>query len=261
MQPSSHQNSLTLCYGITAARIISPQVKKPKKHCGSLRSRHLRRMEQWRRCCSPRQWYFRRSNPASKYLRTGTQHNAKSESFQIIMFLYPFKTQFLHTEMDRLRVSEALIGETFLSDANYRKTDSNPRVFFGEISTQDFTIERIENKNRLIQFCTGEIRGSENEIYILLQLGAWQHRRIFLLFLILIMACLGMLVNHLIIYKALYPQNLAAWLLLATIFGLFTLLYSKAKTFKKQSNSTLEYFCNLWKAKTIDPKNVPLVFR
>ena len=177
------------------------------------------------------------------------------------MFLYPFKTQFLKTALTRKQVSDKLIQQTFLSDADYKKTDNQPRIFFGEVSEQDFTLETITQQKSLANFCTGEIRGSENEIYILLQLGAWQHRRIFLLFALLIMACLIFLANHLILYKALYPQTLAAWLLLGTFFALFATLYSKAKKFHSGTEETMAHFSALWEAQPIDKKEVPLIFQ
>jgi hypothetical protein len=177
------------------------------------------------------------------------------------MFLYPFKTQFLKTELNRNQVADILTTQTFLSDANFKKTDSNPRAFYGEISNQDFTLETIEDKQRLVNFCTGEIRGSENEVYILLQLGAWQHRRIFLLFLILILSCTVLLAKHLWLFQSFYPQNFAAWLLLLTNIALFIALYVKAKNFHARLKSTIDFFSQLWLAKTINPTEVPHLFR
>jgi hypothetical protein len=181
--------------------------------------------------------------------------------YNIPMFLYPFKTQFLKTELNRNQVADILTTQTFLSDANFKKTDSNPRAFYGEISNQDFTLETIEDKQRLVNFCTGEIRGSENEVYILLQLGAWQHRRIFLLFLILILSCTVLLAKHLWLFQNFYPQNFAAWLLLLTNIALFVALYVKAKNFHARLKSTTEFFCQLWSAKAIHQTEVPQLFR
>jgi len=177
------------------------------------------------------------------------------------MFLYPFKTQFLKTELNRNQVADILTTQTFLSDANFKKTDSNPRAFYGEISNQDFTLETIEDKQRFVNFCTGEIRGSENEVYILLQLGAWQHRRIFLLFLILILSCTVLLAKHLWLFQNFYPQNFAAWLLLLTNIALFIALYVKAKNFHARLKSTTDFFSQLWSAKAIHQTEVPQLFR
>jgi hypothetical protein len=198
-------------------------------------------------------------------LQTLLDRNEKSFTqptyYNIPMFLYPFKTQFLKTELNRNQVADILTTQTFLSDANFKKTDSNPRAFYGEISNQDFTLETIEDKQRLVNFCTGEIRGSENEVYILLQLGAWQHRRIFLLFLILILSCTVLLAKHLWLFQNFYPQNFAAWLLLLTNIALFVALYVKAKNFHARLKSTTEFFCQLWSAKAIHQTEVPQLFR
>ena len=177
------------------------------------------------------------------------------------MILYPFKTQFLKTNLTRNQVSAQLIQETFLSDADYKKSNEQTISFFGEVSDQDFTLETITQDKPLVNFCTGEIRGSENEIYILLQLGAWQHRRIFLLFALLILACLTFLTNHLVLYKALYPQTLAAWILLGTFIALLTTLITKAKKFHQHTQTTIDHFCTLWQAQAISKDEVPLIFQ
>ena len=60
------------------------------------------------------------------------------------MILYPFKTQFLKTNLTRNQVSAQLIQETFLSDADYKKSNEQTISFFGEVSDQDFTLETVE---------------------------------------------------------------------------------------------------------------------
>lgn len=177
------------------------------------------------------------------------------------MFLYPFHTQFLKTSLNRQQVVEKLTAETFLSDADYVKSDQQPRNFYGDISQQDFTLETIANNKPLVNFFTGEIRGSENEIYVLVQLGAWQHRRIFLLFVLLILACFTFVVNHLITFKSPYPQNLAAWLLLGTALALGTVFYTKAKQFNNNKHSSIKHLCERINAEAIPTESVPLIFR
>ena len=165
------------------------------------------------------------------------------------MILYPFKTQFLKTNLTRNQVSAQLIQETFLSDADYKKSNEQTISFFGEVSDQDFTLETITQDKPLVNFCTGEI------------LGAWQHRRIFLLFALLILACLTFLTNHLVLYKALYPQTLAAWILLGTFIALLTTLITKAKKFHQHTQPTIDHFCTLWQAQAISKDEVPLIFQ
>lgn len=177
------------------------------------------------------------------------------------MLFYPFKSQFLKTSLNRNQVAENLVDQTFLSDAEFKRTNDQPRLFYGEVSSQDFTLETIAQNKALVNFCTGEIRGSENEIYVLIQLGAWQHRRIFLLFVLLILACFVFLINHLVLFKAIYPQTIPAWLLLMTLVALFTTLYTKARSFQRSKASTIAHFCTLWKAEPVTKNQVPLIFR
>ena len=177
------------------------------------------------------------------------------------MLFYPFQSQFLKTALNRNEVAENLVAQTFLSDAEFKRTSDQPRLFYGEVSSQDFTLETIAQNKGLVNFCTGEIRGSENEIYILIQLGSWQHRRIFLLFMLLILACFVFLINHLVLFKAFYPQTLPAWLLLMTLTSLFITLYIKARNFQRNLASTIAHFCTLWKAEAVSKNHVPLIFR
>lgn len=163
--------------------------------------------------------------------------------------------------MNRSAVSDSLTKNTFLTDLNFKKVEGQQIIFFGEVSSQDFTLETITKNKALVNFCSGEIRGSENEIYVLIQLGAWQHRRIFLLFSVLILACFVFLIDHLVLFEAIYPQSLPAWLLLMTLVSLFTTLYVKARNFHRNLAPTIAYFCTLWNAETVSKNQVPLIFR
>lgn len=214
-------------------------------------------------------WVFHSKNLINEYKPRTTESlfftipTNKSYMFVNIksMLFYPFKSQFLKTALNRNEVAEKLVDQTFLSDAAFKRTNDQPRLFYGEVSSQDFTLETIAQNKGLVNFCTGEIRGSENEIYVLIQLGAWQHRRIFLLFLLLILACFAFLINHLVLFKSIYPQTIPAWLLLMTLVALFTTLYTKARSFQRSKASTIAHFCTLWKAEPVTKNQVPLIFR
>lgn len=214
-------------------------------------------------------WVFHSKNLINEYKPRTTESlfftipTNKSYMFVNIksMLFYPFKSQFLKTALNRNEVAEKLVDQTFLSDAAFKRTNDQPRLFYGEVSSQDFTLETIAQNKGLVNFCTGEIRGSENEIYVLIQLGAWQHRRIFLLFLLLILACFAFLINHLVLFKALYPQTIPAWLLLMTLLALFVTLYIKARNFQRNVASTIGHFCTLWKAEAVSKNQIPLIFR
>jgi len=192
------------------------------------------------------------------------------------MFIYPFKIVYLQSGQTRQLLHDQLLNHTFLSDHGYRKPDNNPRAFFGELSNQDFTLETIEKGDRLVNFITGDFRGSENEMYLRIQLGAWQHQRVFLLYAIATIACfVGFIlavanqvhipvqsempdILHAII-SALKPS--LAYVFLLCGISLFVALYVKATQFKKRLLSSISFFSDLWQATTIEKNRVPLIFQ
>lgn len=176
------------------------------------------------------------------------------------MFIYPFKTIILKSAKSRAQIKELLMRECFLSDANYRKTDTHSRVFFGTLTDQDFSLETIEEGKRMIGFCRGEFRGADNEIYIFLSLGAWAHQRVFLLFGTIILSCLYFLGKDLIGNHSPIPQNPGAWILFVTVLVLLAVLYAKTRAFSRRLESSIAYFSSLWNAERIDLSSVPLVF-
>jgi hypothetical protein len=192
------------------------------------------------------------------------------------MFIYPFKIVYLHSGQTRQILHDQLLKYTFLSDHGYRKPDANPRPFFGELSDQDFTLETIEKGDRLVNFITGDFRGSENEMYLRIQLGAWQHQRVFLLYAIATLACfVGFFVavtNQIHIHaqaetpdiihailKALKPS--LAYVFLICGISLSVALYTKATQFKKRLDRSIAFFSELWQATVIKKNRVPLLFQ
>ena len=192
------------------------------------------------------------------------------------MFIYPFKIVYLQSSLTRQTLHDQLLKHTFLSDHGYRKPDANPRAFFGELSDQDFTLETIEKGDRLVNFITGDFRGSENEMYMRIQLGAWQHQRIFLLYAIATLACfVGFFVaianqvhvpaqsemSDIIhgILTALKPS--LAYVFLICGISLIVALYVKATQFKKRYATSMAFFSELWQATVIERKSVPLLFQ
>ncbi len=151
--------------------------------------------------------------------------------------------------------------ESFLSDANYRKTDNHSRVFFGSLTDQDFSLETIEKGKRMIGFCRGEFRGSDNDMFIFLSLGAWAHQRVFLLFGTIILSCLYFLAKDLIENHSPIPQNTGALILLGLCLILIAVLYAKTRAFSRRLDTSIAYFLSLWDAERIDLDEVPLVFR
>ncbi len=192
------------------------------------------------------------------------------------MFIYPFKIVYLHSGKTRQTLHNQLLNHTFLSDHGYRKPDKNPRAFYGELSDQDFTLETIEKGNRLVNFITGEFRGSENEMYMRIQLGSWQHQRVFLLYALATLACFVGFVIAIIqgiripsqsempdvlhaIFMGLKPS--LAYIFLICGFSLFTALYVRAKQFQQRILSSIQFFENLWDATSINKNQVPILFQ
>jgi hypothetical protein len=192
------------------------------------------------------------------------------------MVFYPFKIVYLKSSLSRQTLHDQLVNHTFLSDHGYRKTDKNPRAFFGEVSDQDFTLETIEKGNRLVNFATGDFRGAENDMYIRIQMGAWQHQRIYLLFLLTTLSCfVGFFIaveNQIHLPKQSVLSDLINAILIglkpsfAYVFFLFGLslwmtLIIKTKQFIKRYPSSVDFFSELWQATAIDKSAVPLLFQ
>jgi hypothetical protein len=192
------------------------------------------------------------------------------------MFIYPFKIVYLHSGKTRQMLHDQLLNHTFLSDHGYRKPDTNPRAFFGELSDQDFTLETIEKGDRLVNFITGDFRGSENEMYVRMQLGSWQHQRVFLLYALATIACFvgffAAIANNIRIpAQSEIPDILHALLnglkpSLAYVFlicglSLFIALYVKARQFQRRQISSIDFFKNLWVAKQVEKTEVPILFQ
>lgn len=192
------------------------------------------------------------------------------------MAIYPFKIVYLKSSLTRQTLHDQLLKHTFLSDHGYRKPDTNPRAFFGELSDQDFTLETIEKGDRLVNFATGDFRGSENDMYIRIQMGAWQHQRIYLLYLLTTLSCfVGFFISvanqiHMpeqsemsdvvnAILSGLKPS--LAYVFLLSGLSLLMTLFIKTKQFIKRYPSSINFFAELRQATAIEKTQVPLLFQ
>ncbi|MEY4003446.1 MAG: hypothetical protein RIT07_1488, partial [Bacteroidota bacterium] len=61
------------------------------------------------------------------------------------MFLYPFKTIWLKTDVKRAVLSDLILQQTYLSDADYRKKDELTKFFYGLVNENEFVLENIKN--------------------------------------------------------------------------------------------------------------------
>ena len=95
------------------------------------------------------------------------------------MFGYPFAYRYFKTEQNRTQLANALKGITYLSDADFKKTQKSQSVFYGEISEIDFSLENISKKQTTTNFVRGHFLGAENDTFIRIRCGAWQHQRVY----------------------------------------------------------------------------------
>jgi len=181
------------------------------------------------------------------------------------MFGYPFKTIFFKSGQNRHQIQSAIELHTFLSDANYKNTDKNVKSFYGEVSSQDFKLETIIKKKPLINFIHGEIKGIDNEMYIIARLGSLEHQRIYALFLAVFVVCTAFLIEALYKTSNYYAPNFfsdpmkTAMLVIEAI--LFIIIYTKYRSFVKHIQSTKNFLAEIWSATEINEEDVPLVFR
>lgn len=103
------------------------------------------------------------------------------------MFLYPFKTIWLKTDVKRAVLSDLILQQTYLSDADYRKKDELTKFFYGLVNENEFVLENIKN-TRLPGFVEGDILGVDDETYVKIRLGAFRHIRIYMLYVLIVLA-------------------------------------------------------------------------
>lgn len=181
------------------------------------------------------------------------------------MFGYPFKTVFFKSQQNRQQIKSAIELHTFLSDANYKNTEKTVKSFYGEVSSQDFKLETIIKKKPLVNFIHGEIKGVDNDMYIIARLGSLEHQRIYVLFLVVFGICTTFLLEALYKSSNYYAPNFfsdpmkTAMLFIEAI--LFFIIYTKYRTFTKNLQTTKDFLAEIWSAKEISKEDVPLVFR
>lgn len=197
------------------------------------------------------------------------------------MFAYPFQNSYLKSSFKREQLAKKLEEVTYLSDANYKKTSKNTSVFYGEISSIDFSLEHISKKQSSVNFVRGQFLGADNDMYIKIRLGAWKHQRVYFLLVTTMLTLLGFLLFYISQaphgfrypeeYYQIYGYNSSetlynlqtpmAMMMEAFIAIIAIIIYIKYRNFRKNINQTINYFKGLWEADLINKHEVPLVFR
>ncbi len=194
------------------------------------------------------------------------------------MFGYPFSIHYLKTAVSRNMIAERLTNKTYLSDLDYKKTPGE-KYFYGEVSNFDFSLESISKNQQLSNFAEGRILGAENDMYVELKLGSFQHQRLFFLLFSLFVVLFGFNIyyaaqepqgfqypeqfyqmygydTNIFLYNLTTPISLVL-IALQLIIGVS--IFIKYKNHKKSIPKTISWFNDLWNATEIDKSQVPSV--
>ncbi len=194
------------------------------------------------------------------------------------MFGYPFSIHYLKTNTTRSDLAQKLTHQTFLSDVNYKKTPGT-KFFYGEVSPFDFSLETISKNKQLSNFAHGRFLGADQDMYIELKIGAFQHQRIFILLFSLFLLLFGFTVyyaaqgpqgfqypeqfyqqygynTNIFIYNLTTPISLVL-ITLQIIIGLS--IGVKYYNHQRAIPTTIQWFNETWNAQEISKNNVPSV--
>jgi hypothetical protein len=173
------------------------------------------------------------------------------------MFLYPFKTIWLKTDVNRAVLSDFILQQTYLSDADYRKKDALTKFFYGLVNENEFVLENIKN-TRLPGFVEGDILGVEEETYVKLRMGAFRHIRIYILYVLIVLAGLFFWTR-----AALGMDVVDSGILIgfsAILFSLIGYCIYFLLLFTRKARAGEDFFRGLLQGEVIDKKRVPSLF-
>ena len=193
---------------------------------------------------------------------------------------YPFYSFYIKSDQNRGEIAANLIDVTFLSDANYQKTQGK-KIFYGNVSRIDFEIESISKDKNISNFVSGQLLGADDEIYIKGRLSGFKSKRIFILFLSVLLTALGFLIyyclqaphgfNYPEEFYQIYGYNHSEFIYNLTtpialiIEGIMTamliIIAIKYRNFNTSVKPTLQLLCEKLGAQTVTKYEVPLIFR
>lgn len=177
------------------------------------------------------------------------------------MQLYPFKTYYLKTTSSRKDLHDKILQLTFLSDEGFRRTSQSTQYFFGEVSEEEFYLETIDGKNRLVPYVRGHVRGIDTERYIFLSLRGMRHQRFYIVLLIFLALTLGLLLGDLFKFGIANGLLPSMWLALGIVLGISTYIVWLNKQFRKLEKNSLEFFRGMFDADVVPSESVPRVFK
>ena len=193
---------------------------------------------------------------------------------------YPFYSFYIKSNQNRGEIAANLIDITYLSDANYQKTQGD-KIFYGNVSRIDFEVESISKQINVSNFVSGQLLGAEEEIYLKGRLSGFKSKRIFILFLSILFTSLGFLIyyclqaphgfNYPEEFYQIYGYNHSEFLynlgtpialiIEGIIIVMLIIITIKYRNFKSSIKPTLKLLCKKLEAQTVTKFEVPLLFR
>lgn len=178
-----------------------------------------------------------------------------------MIWLFPFKTYYLKCGANRETVHQRMLELTFLSDDGYKRTGEGKMFFFGTLGIEDFDVESISTDNRLVDYISGRLKGAGNDMYVILTLKAFKVRRIYLIFLILMLAMTGFAISEFLTWGMAVFRTPTFMLLSVVVLALMGYLIFECSKFWKKQKTSLDFFRGLFEADTVRYKDIPVVFR
>ncbi len=192
------------------------------------------------------------------------------------MFGYPFSIHYLKTSISRNEIAQRLTNQTFLSDVTYKKTPGE-KYYYGEVSQFDFSLESISKKSNHANFAEGRFLGADNDMYIELKLGSFQHQRMFVMLFSLLIVLLAFTLyysaqgpqgfqypeqfyqqygydTNIFLYNLTTPISLSL-ISLQLIIGFS--IWIKYRNHQKAIPNTIQWFNQIWNSQEISKNDVP----
>lgn len=178
------------------------------------------------------------------------------------MKFFPFQNLIFKTSLSRAEIADVLRGFTFLSDEGYRK-DQNQKLFFGEVSANDFSLELVAEQTGFTPYIEGTQRGVDREMFVFVRLGEFRHRRYFVLLLLLLLSGLAYLISDLLtvgigLFSLSHPGPVV---FLGLLIGIASWMFYVSGRFYQKTNGTIDFLKQQLAAETITRNEVPLIFR
>jgi hypothetical protein len=177
------------------------------------------------------------------------------------MWIFPFRNYYLKTSVNRAQIHQKILEHTFLSDAGYRKEGNSRKLFYGTASDELFSLQTINDNDRLVPYIEGEVKGVGHDIYLFLNFKAFRYRRIYVLIFLFGLAGLILLVSQLASGGLSSFQNAPFLLLSMVMLSVCGYIIWSCIVFWRIQKKTLNFFCELLEANPISYSEVHVVFK